>query len=73
MIIDDVIFENRELFSIRTEIISTGLSIDSGETTVTITDGEKCSCLCARNLDTIIIYTVCCRGHHWLHARSSIC
>ena len=51
MITDDVIFENREQFSVRTEIISTGISIDPVETTVTIndTDGEKCSCLCTRN------------------------
>ena len=50
-ITDDVIFENREQFSVRIEIISAEISIDPGETTVTIndTDGKKCSCLCARN------------------------
>ena len=51
MITDDVIFENREQFSFRIEIISAEISIFPGETTVTIndTDGEKCSCLCPRN------------------------
>ena len=47
MITDDVIFENSEQFFFR--IHPAEISIDPAETTVTITDGKKCSCLCARN------------------------